>query len=97
MELKGVLIGCRSYSFPDKQSGELIEGAKLFLAVPSSKTNGSAGYEVSELPYDFSNHQTFATVANSHALKRVSVSCDVQISGKRTRIKAVDVALIDKA
>lgn len=90
MDIQGVLVGCRSYSFPDKQSGELIQGGKLYLAVPSSGA-GSSGHELSEIPYDYESHSKISQLVKQNELKLVSVECDVSMRFGKTKLKAVNI------
>lgn len=92
MQLKGMLIGCRSYSFTDQQTGNDISGGKLFLAVSTDEQN-SAGMAVSEIPYDYGSHNKLASICNQHSQHNVIVDCDLSIVGRKTKIKAIDIQL----
>ena len=88
-----MLIGCRKYDFTDQSSGEQIQGGKLFIGIDSDDVNTS-GLSVSEIPYDFGHHAKMSALCKQHKTKQVSVSCDIQLVGRRTKLKATEIEVV---
>ncbi len=92
MDIKGTFLGLRRYSFQDQNTGNTIQGGKLILAVPSDSPD-AVGYSISEIGYPYDIHSSLAQSAKDLALKLVSVTCDVSLTGRRTKVTAKSVRL----
>ena len=91
MNIKGMLIGVRRFSFSDKDSGELVKGAKLAIGM-APDNDQAAGYVLNELPALYEDYPSFAKACNELAGQQVVVECDVQLKGRYTKLRAVKIS-----
>lgn len=90
MDVKGLLIGVRRYQFTDKETGELVSGAKVSLGI-KPEDNNAAGYVVQDIPAPFEAFAVLANAAKDLAGQVVSVSCEVSLKGRYTKLRAADI------
>jgi hypothetical protein len=91
MDVKGLLVGIRRYSFPDRESGEIIEGGKLTLVQSGDSTKDSAGLVVVELPIAYHDFPALKDQGASLWGKDVVVDCDLVLTGKRPKMRALSI------
>lgn len=90
MQVKGMLLTVRRYSFRDKENGNQVQGAKLSVALPSDKPD-VIGLVVQDIPTEYEQFSTFVSQSNGLLGKQVVVDCDITLSGRYTKLKAVSL------
>lgn len=82
-EIKGLLLNVRRFSFPDSNTGAVIEGAKVAIGTnPDSPEADSVGLKVVELSIPYSQYAELSRQASSLIGKGVTLLCNVQPKGK---------------
>lgn len=94
MVVKGLLIGIRRFDFPDKDTGELIQGAKVVLGVEPEgrQRNDIAGYVVQDIRANFKDFDALAAEAKGLEGQHVAVACDVTLRGRYTNLVARSIS-----
>ncbi len=90
MDVKGLLIGVRRYQFNDRDTGEMVSGAKVSLGM-ESEDNNSAGYVVQDISAPFDAFAGLASAANDLAGTPVLVTCEVSLKGRYTKLRASQI------
>lgn len=90
MEVEGLLIGVRRYQFTDKDTGEMVTGAKVSLGISPDGAD-SVGYVVQDIPAPYESFPLLAAAAKELAGQRVSVNCQVALKGRYTKLRAADI------
>lgn len=90
MNVKGMMIGVRRYQFTDKETGELVRGAKVQVGV-SPEDDNTAGFVVQDIPASFELYPSLSTSAKQLVGKQVEVVCDVTLRGRYTKLRASSI------
>lgn len=88
MNVSGVFIGASMFSFTDDKTGELIEGAKLRLAVPSDGKN-DVGHSVLELSMPVEAFRASKKDLLNLQFAEVDFECTMKMVGKGVKLTAV--------
>lgn len=92
MNVSGVFIGASMFSFTDEKTNDLIEGAKLRLAVPSDSKN-DVGHSVLELAMPVDVFRASKKDLAELQFAEVEFECTMKMVGKGVKLTATRLVL----
>ncbi|RJQ26232.1 MAG: hypothetical protein C4589_10110 [Peptococcaceae bacterium] len=60
--MKCLVLGLKSYRFPQKETGEIIQGAYVYYVTQKLEDNGSSGYLPIKMPIKYDQKEMFKEV-----------------------------------